>query len=220
MTHKNFGFHSLNANPPIFGSFENPKIAKFSLEKKPQISWQIVIHLRTYISLVCESTENIFIVNQVPFPMMSLVDLLYFIWLLTSCPAARADISDSSPASTAPATMVARRLALAPGDSSLAPLTPSKSRQAAWPAKWVPPPTVPTYTQHAWLEYLSIAQYLCVYKQYKFPAGFFTVYYYVIFLTKLADEGDAITYRAAYVSYIYIASIQSGDSVPIFILHV
>jgi hypothetical protein len=42
-----------------------------------------------------------------------LVDLLYFMWLLTS-PAARADISDSSPASTAPATTVATRLAFSP----------------------------------------------------------------------------------------------------------
>lgn len=51
-------------------------------------------------------------------------------WLLTSCPAAIADMSDSSPARTEPATMVASSLEFAPGDSLLAPLTPSKLRHA------------------------------------------------------------------------------------------
>ena len=75
---------------------------------------------------------------------MSLIDLLYFMWLLTSCPAARADMRESSPASTEPATMVARSLAFEPGASLLAPLTPSRFRQADWEASCVPPPTVPT----------------------------------------------------------------------------
>jgi len=61
---------------------------------------------------------------------ISLLDLLYFIWLLTSCPAAIADISDNSPARTEPAIMLASSLAFAPGDSLLAPFTPSKFRHA------------------------------------------------------------------------------------------
>ncbi|KAM2644280.1 hypothetical protein EV1_017968 [Malus domestica] len=65
-------------------------------------------------------------------------------WLLTSCPAAIADISESSPASTEPATMVANFLEFEPGESLLAPFTPSRFKQAAWDASWVPPPTVPT----------------------------------------------------------------------------
>ena len=76
---------------------------------------------------------------------ISLLDLLYFIWLLTSCPAAIADMSDSSPARTEPATMVASSLEFAPGDSLLAPFTPSKLRHADWDASCVPPPTVPTW---------------------------------------------------------------------------
>lgn len=76
---------------------------------------------------------------------ISLLDLLYFMWLLTSCPAAIADMSDSSPARTEPATMVASSLEFAPGDSLLAPLTPSKLRHADWDASCVPPPTVPTW---------------------------------------------------------------------------
>lgn len=75
----------------------------------------------------------------------SLVDLLYFMWLFTSWPAARADMRESSPARTEPAIMVARRLAFAPGVSKLAPLTPSRSKQADCEASWVPPPIVPTY---------------------------------------------------------------------------
>ena len=76
---------------------------------------------------------------------MSLLDLLYFKWLLTSCPAARADMRESSPARTEPATMVANSLAFEPGASLLAPLTPSRFRQADWEASCVPPPMVPTY---------------------------------------------------------------------------
>ena len=62
--------------------------------------------------------------------MTSLLDLLYFIWLLTRCPAEIADIRDSSPARTEPATMVASSLALEPGASLLAPLTPSRFKHA------------------------------------------------------------------------------------------
>lgn len=76
--------------------------------------------------------------------MISLLDLLYFMWLLTSCPAARADIRESSPARTEPATMLAKSLEFDPGDSLFAPFTPSRFRHADWDASWVPPPTVPT----------------------------------------------------------------------------
>lgn len=62
--------------------------------------------------------------------MMSLLDRLYFMWLLTSWPAEIADMRDNSPARTAPATTVARSLAFEPGDSLLAPFTPSKFKQA------------------------------------------------------------------------------------------
>lgn len=79
--------------------------------------------------------------------VISLLDLLYLMWLLTSCPAASADIRESSPARTAPAMTVASCLALAPGDSTLAPFTPSSCKQADCDASWVPPPTVPTYTR-------------------------------------------------------------------------
>ena len=51
-------------------------------------------------------------------------------WLFTSCPAAMADIRDSSPAKTDPATMVAKSLEFDPGDSLLAPFTPCKFKQA------------------------------------------------------------------------------------------
>lgn len=65
-------------------------------------------------------------------------------WLLTSWPAARADIKDNSPARTEPATMVANSLEFDPGESLLAPFTPSRFRHADCDASWVPPPTVPT----------------------------------------------------------------------------
>lgn len=55
-------------------------------------------------------------------------------WLLTSCPAAMADIRDNSPAKTDPATMAAKSLEFDPGDSLLAPFTPSKFKQADWDA--------------------------------------------------------------------------------------
>lgn len=91
----------------------------------------------------------------------SLLDLLYFMWLLTSCPAAMAGINDNSPASTEPATMVARSLAFDPGHSLLAPFTPSRLRHADWEASWVPPPTVPTWenkTQLSELDKISTTQ--------------------------------------------------------------
>lgn len=65
-------------------------------------------------------------------------------WLLTSCPAAIADIKDNSPARTEPATMVANTLAFDPGSSLLAPFTPNRFKHAACDANCVPPPTVPT----------------------------------------------------------------------------
>ncbi|MFS7996509.1 hypothetical protein Hanom_Chr12g01130771 [Helianthus anomalus] len=65
-------------------------------------------------------------------------------WLLTSCPAAIADINDSSPASTEPATTVANSRAFAPGTSRFEPLAPSKFKHADCEASCVPPPTVPT----------------------------------------------------------------------------
>ncbi|GER36655.1 ribosomal L27e protein family [Striga asiatica] len=55
-----------------------------------------------------------------------------------------ADIRESSPANTDPATMVARSCEFEPGDSLFAPFTPSRFRQADCDANWVPPPTVPT----------------------------------------------------------------------------
>lgn len=75
---------------------------------------------------------------------ISLLDLLYFMWLWTRWPAAWAEMRDSSPARTAPATTEARSLAFDPGDSLFAPLTPSRSKQADCEASCVPPPTVPT----------------------------------------------------------------------------
>lgn len=75
---------------------------------------------------------------------ISLLDLLYFMWLWTRWPAACAEMRDSSAARTAPATTVAKSLAFDPGDSLLAPLTPSRSKQADCEASCVPPPTVPT----------------------------------------------------------------------------
>jgi hypothetical protein len=74
----------------------------------------------------------------------ALLDLLYFMWLWTRWPAACAEMRDSSAARTAPATTVAKSRALDPGDSLLAPLTPSRSKQADCEASCVPPPTVPT----------------------------------------------------------------------------
>jgi len=61
---------------------------------------------------------------------ISLLDLLYFMWLFTNCPAAIADISDSSPARTDPATMVAKSLEFDPGESLLAPFTPRRFKHA------------------------------------------------------------------------------------------
>lgn len=61
---------------------------------------------------------------------MLLLDRLYFIWLFTSCPAASADIKEISPANTVAATTLASDWALAPGDSMLAPFTPSRFKQA------------------------------------------------------------------------------------------
>lgn len=61
---------------------------------------------------------------------ISLFDLLYFMWLLTSCPAAMADIKESSPAKTEPAIMVDKSLEFEPGESLLAPFTPSRFKQA------------------------------------------------------------------------------------------
>lgn len=75
----------------------------------------------------------------------SLLDRLYFMWLCTSCPDAMADMRESSPARTAPATILASCLEFKPGESLLAPLTPSKFKQADWDASCVPPPTVPTW---------------------------------------------------------------------------
>jgi len=51
-------------------------------------------------------------------------------WLLTRCPAARADISDSSPARTVAQMSLASCRALSPGEVGCEPLTPSISRQA------------------------------------------------------------------------------------------
>lgn len=62
--------------------------------------------------------------------LISLIDLLYFIWLLTSWPAAKADMRESSPAKTAPATILAKSRAFAPGDCAFAPFTPIKFKQA------------------------------------------------------------------------------------------
>lgn len=63
---------------------------------------------------------------------------------LTRWPAARALHSESSPASTAAATMRARRRALSPGFVGCEPRTPSISSMADWVSRIVPPPIVPT----------------------------------------------------------------------------
>lgn len=94
--------------------------------------------------------------------------LFICIWERTRWPAARAAMRLSSPASTVPATIRARRSAFSPGRWVLAPLQavdhrkkgyhsdrnkrekysmyrmPSSSRAADWPGRCVPPPTVPT----------------------------------------------------------------------------
>ena len=75
---------------------------------------------------------------------MLLLERLYFMWLFTSCPAAKADMREISPASTVPATTLASACAFAPGDSVFAPFTPSKFKHADCDANCVPPPMVPT----------------------------------------------------------------------------
>eukprot|EP00967_Tisochrysis_lutea_P132551 scaffold231562_cov28-Tisochrysis_lutea.AAC.1 len=65
-------------------------------------------------------------------------------WARIRWPAESAESSDSSPARTAPATIVASSRALEPGSFGAAPATPSISRQARCGRKIVPPPTVPT----------------------------------------------------------------------------
>lgn len=55
--------------------------------------------------------------------------LLWIMWLLTKCPAAKAAIRESSPAITVPHTILASWRALSPGLSVLAPWTPSTCKQ-------------------------------------------------------------------------------------------
>ena len=99
--------------------------------------------------------------------MGSVVYLLWVMWLCTRCPAARADIRDSSPARTVAQTTLANWRALSPGPVRLAPCTPSiynghayglihtliggvnththcTCRQDCCGARLVPPPTVPS----------------------------------------------------------------------------
>lgn len=71
-------------------------------------------------------------------------DRLCFRWDLTRWPALRADMRESSPASTVPQMIRARVLAFSPGFSRCGPWTPNILRQAAWAGRIVPPPTVPT----------------------------------------------------------------------------
>lgn len=57
--------------------------------------------------------------------MCEVSHLLWVMWLLTRCPAARAAIRESSPASTVPQTTRASWRAFSPGWSELVPWTPS-----------------------------------------------------------------------------------------------
>lgn len=70
--------------------------------------------------------------------------LLCFMWLLTRSEFTRAAINDSSPAITVAHTILAKALELSAGVVLWAPRTPSRSKQALWPGKLVPPPTVTT----------------------------------------------------------------------------
>lgn len=54
----------------------------------------------------------------------------YLKWLLTNCPLAKAAIRESSPANTAPQTILANCLALSPGVAMWGPFTPNSSRHA------------------------------------------------------------------------------------------
>lgn len=60
--------------------------------------------------------------------------LLWVMWLLTRCPAARAAIRESSPASTVPQTTRASWRAFSPGSLELEPWTPSiyRRRERRW----------------------------------------------------------------------------------------
>lgn len=60
------------------------------------------------------------------------------------CPAAKAPISDSSPAITDAHIILANLCAFAPGSTWFAPFTPSSSSIALCGDRTVPPPTVPT----------------------------------------------------------------------------
>mmetsp|Transcript_78173 Transcript_78173/g.108618 ORF Transcript_78173/g.108618 Transcript_78173/m.108618 type:complete len:373 (-) Transcript_78173:500-1618(-) len=72
---------------------------------------------------------------------------LRMMWALSKSPVASAAMSDSSPASTDPATIRASCSAFAPGVVACAPRSPSISSAAACAGRVVPPPTVPTSTE-------------------------------------------------------------------------
>lgn len=62
-------------------------------------------------------------------PEIKVSHLLWVMWLLTRCPAARAAIRESSPASTVPHTTRASWRAFSPGSLELEPWTPSIYRR-------------------------------------------------------------------------------------------
>ena len=71
-------------------------------------------------------------------------DRLWVMCALTRWPAARAEQSESSPARTPAATILASCWAFLPGVVGWAPRTPRRSSMAAWGSRMVPPPMVPT----------------------------------------------------------------------------
>lgn len=77
--------------------------------------------------------------------------LLCLMWLLTRWPAAKADMRDSSPASTAPHTIRARLVAFVPGSSWWAPCTRSswwEGEERVSPVTNPLPTSEPTADQH------------------------------------------------------------------------
>lgn len=69
--------------------------------------------------------RKLLISNETIIYIMTPAYLLCVMWLLTRWPAARADMSDSSPASTVAHTTLASCLAFSPGQTWLAPCTPN-----------------------------------------------------------------------------------------------
>lgn len=118
-----------------------------------QLLEKINVQTKTLCVLHNVETLNIFCKGKIQItllPSMSLFQrclwwiLLYFMWLLISCPAAIADIRDNSRAKTAHATIIATVLEFIPIGSMLVPLTHRRFNQVDWDGNCVPYLTVPT----------------------------------------------------------------------------